>query len=105
MLKKVTVFFGIMVGDMFDSTEEMDNIDEALSILQYAKLCEAEIICRFAKHDEIATVEWEAQNVGGSVPFGLRTKVNGVADHDDIEFVNNIFGEVWQEFEWLVEIS
>lgn len=98
-----TVFFGIMVGDLFgDVDPESENIDVHASVRNFAKLCETAIVEGFAKHGETVTVEWDSQNVGGSTPYGLKTRVNGEFDHDDVEFVDKITGEVWAEWNWIV---
>lgn len=98
-----TVFFGIMVGDLFgDVDPDGENIDTSASVRKFAKLCETAITEGFAKHGETVTVEWDSQNVTGSTPYGLKTKVNGEFDHDDVNFVDEIIGDVWSEWDWIV---
>jgi len=100
-----TVFFGIMAGDLFgDVDPEAEGYDGQASLEKYGEMCSDAIIAGFKKHGERVTTEWESQNVGGVVPFGLKTRVDGETDHEDVDFVDNIIGEVWQSWEWVVEV-
>ena len=99
-----TVFFGIMAGDLFgDVDPEAEGYDAEASLYKYAELCEQAIKAEFAKHGEVVEVSWNSQNASGVIPWGLKTRVDGETDHEDVEFVDNITGRVWQEWEWVVE--
>ena len=100
------VFFGIMVGDLFgDVDPQAEGYDEQASVEKYGQMCSDAIIVDFAKHNETVSTEWESQNVGGVTPFGLKTKIDGDTDHEDVGFVDDILGEVWQSWDWVVEID
>jgi hypothetical protein len=101
MMETVSVFFGIMVGDLFGS-ESTDGIDVDASVRKFANKCVKEIQGGFKKHGEKANVSWESQPVGGAVPQGLKTKINGDTDHADIEFVDRIIDGVWDGWDWIV---
>lgn len=91
-----SVFFGIMVGDLFADDDETVDVDA--SVRQYAEHVEAALKARYG---DIA-VEWDSQNATGVVPYGLKTRVNGETDHPEVEAVNILIGEVWQGWEWAV---
>ena len=97
-----TVFFGIMTGDLFGN-EPTDGIDDEASVEKYGEMCIKAIAEGFAKHGEQVHVEWESQDVGGCIPWGLKTRVDGDTDHEDIEFVDSIIGDVWASWNWIIE--
>lgn len=91
------VFFGIMVGDLFGHEDE-DEYDVGASVEKYAELVTQKIKQEFGDVD----VDWEQQNVGGATPHGLKTRVDGDTDHKEVETVDIIAGDVWNDWEWAV---
>lgn len=83
----------------FSAEELRDQLNEKLhdpdqSIEQYKRLCESSL------RDYFPTVQPQIdQGVINSV------RVNGRTDHPDIEFIKDIFSEVWKPGGWKVELS
>lgn len=95
------VFFGIM-GDLYGDAET-ENVDHRASLRRYAELSAEAIKREFGEGTE---VDWDIQeNVGGVTPWGLKTRVNGDTEHEDVERVDDIIGQVWQAWDWLVLIG
>ncbi len=108
--EQIEVFFGIMVGDLFLGEEHLPEgveIDYDASVTKYAKMCEAAIVAEYARHNQVAIVSWDSQDVGGATPSGLMTRVHAVNfvlpnDYHEIEFVDGIISEVWEAWKWCV---
>lgn len=104
MTEKInSVFFGIMVGDLF-ADEDVDTIDERASVSKYAEMVTEKIKAVYGNDVE---VDWNSQNAGGSIPFGLQTQVNGERIDDyvmghAVEAVDTLIGDVWQSWDWVV---
>ena len=95
-----TIFFGIMIGDLF--ADDDGDINHDKSVRKYAKMCEDAIVSKFAKYGEHVEVDWDSQNVGGAIPNGLRTRVDGKTSGEDVEMVDEVISDVWNEWEWIV---
>lgn len=94
------VFFGIMVGDLFPFSGDVEGeIDESESVANYAAAIEKAVKAEYGENVE---VDYESQNVGGAVPHGLLTRVNNDTDHELVEEINYLINQVWVDGEWLV---
>ena len=93
-----SVFFGIMEGDLYGD-EDVDQIDGRASIAKYAEMVTAAIEAEYGSDVE---VEWDSQNVGGAVPSGLKTRVNGEDDHEQTEDIDTLIAGIWQSWDWVV---
>lgn len=98
----MNVFFGIMTGDLFLGEEylpEGTTIDYDASVKKYGQMCEKQIMTVFPE----AEIEWVSEDCGGAVPCNLQTTVNEDFDHENVQDIDDILGEVWETWEWLVE--
>lgn len=93
-----SVFFGILVGDMFaDEDEETIDVDDSIRL--FAEQVEEAIKEEYGDH---VAVDWDSQNATGSIPAGLRTRVNGEDDHPDVEWIDSLISNVWQKWDWVI---
>lgn len=93
---------GFLQGNLFDGWDQsdIDGLDANASAARYAEMCRAAIEQSYP--GATVTVEWQA-DAGGSVPYPLRTRVDGDDGHDDVPFVDEICSRVFSGFGWLVD--
>jgi len=105
MDEKITgVRYGFHAADLSNNWDsaDLETYDEQASAARYAEQVETRLREFYPGAEVEVVYDFGAGGVEG---FGLHTEINGYYDEDGVATVEQLAGEVYQEFAWIVSGS
>lgn len=95
-----TIRYGFHGADLFTGWDNEEQYDTAASAQKYAQFVEAKLQQEYPNAEIEILFDLDA---GGVLPLPMQAAVNDDTDHEDVLFVEDIAGKIYEDFEWAVE--